>query len=246
MKKPKILLWDIETSLSLVTTFGIWDQNIPLSNIIQDWYIHCASVKELGNPKIKVAYTYTSDDRKVVEFLHKELSQADVIIAHNGDAFDIKKLNTRVLELGMTPLPPIKSIDTLKIARKNFKFMSNKLEYLAVKLGVEQKGTTSHGLWVKALKGDKKAIKEMVEYNKQDVVVLEQVYEKLKGYDHSAFNFNLYSNGEDVCPSCNSKNLKRNGYAYTSTGKYQRLTCTDCGKWSKNGINLLKTNVRKI
>jgi DNA polymerase III epsilon subunit-like protein len=56
------------------------------------------------------------------------MDEADLICAHNGDAFDIKKINSRLIVNGFKPPSPFKTIDTLKIARRVFKFDSNKLD----------------------------------------------------------------------------------------------------------------------
>src|SRR5690554_6667888 len=144
MRKPKIYLWDLETGYNIVNVFSLAvnSKYIPYSALQQERYIICGTVEELGYDNI---WTYSVDpkrpieDQKVVKGLLSKLSEADAIIAHNGDNFDLKFFNTRAVYHGFDLLPNIISIDTLKIARKHFNFNSNRLDYLAKFLGVGKK-----------------------------------------------------------------------------------------------------------
>lgn len=187
--KPKILYYDIETSHAMVLSFGLFPDFISHDNILIDWHLFSAAWQWEGEKTIHaVALTDdperfdkdVHDDYHVVKSLHAVLQEADYIVAHNGDKFDIKKLNTRIIKHGLSPLPPVKQIDTLKMARRFFCFTSNRLDYLGTFLGVGQKIRTSQELWVKAWLGEKKAIKEMKTYNKGDIVLLRDVYKKLE------------------------------------------------------------------
>lgn len=229
----RYLLWDVETSHMIAATFQLRDIDLQPDNIIQDWYIICAAWKFLDEDKVytvSVSSKDPSNDYGVVKFLLEVLSQSDCLIAHNGDAFDLKKLNTRAIYHGFKPLPPLRTIDTLKVARRYFKFSSNRLDYLGKFLGVGEKQATSPGLWMRVLKGDFGAIREMVQYNKQDVRLLEKVYLKLRPYMTSHPNEGI-GLGVPACRNCGSVHIKRNGHKYTLTGKIQRLTCVDCGAW---------------
>src|SRR3990167_2911598 len=189
---PRILLWDIETSLMPVAIFQLHQQDyIDPSAILEERYVICASWKWLDDPKMYSVSTLDDpkrykksphDDTHVIETLHCVLSEADVIIHHNGDSFDKRYVDTRILKLGLSALPPITSIDTYKVAKQKFLFNSNKLDYLGQFLGLGQKIKTTPGLWMRVMQGDKAAVKEMVDYNKQDVVLLEKVFLKLRPY----------------------------------------------------------------
>lgn len=245
MSKPNILLWDLETSLHVMAGFGIWQQNIPTKHILEEWYIICGAWKWYGEDKVHAVSTSTKDDSKVIKRIHKELMKADIIVAHNGDKFDIKKFETRCLYHGLEPLPKIVSVDTLKVAKKRFKFTSNRLDYIAKYLGVGAKLPTTDGLWLDVLRGNKKALKEMVEYNKVDVLVLEKVFDKLKPYIDT-INFNIYTN-KMVCKNCGSQHVVARGYAVTKVGKYQRYQCQECGGWSQSRLNTMTaTNLREV
>lgn len=241
--KPKILIYDIETSLMLMGGFGIWDQNISLDHILEDWHIISIAWKWYGDKKVHATYTNTRDDSKVCEEFFKVLMEADVIVAHNGDRFDIKKLETRFIANNTGVLPKIKSIDTLKIAKQRFKFTSNRLDYIAKFLGVGAKMETSKGLWMEVLRGNKKAVKEMVAYNKVDVTVLENVFKKLLPYIDGHLNYNMYTEDE-VCRNCGSLNLQSRGFSITKSGKYRRYQCMSCATWMQGKTNLKKTTIK--
>lgn len=239
----KILHFDLETSPIIATTWRLYDANINTDDIWEDWKVICAAWSWDGEDAVKaktwkpttdrkISPVMGFDDRPVIEALHREISKADALCAQNGDAFDIKKFNARCIKLGLKPIPPLQTIDTLKVARKHFKFTSNKLDFIGQFLDVGAKAETSKGLWNRVIRGDKKALAEMVEYNKQDVILLKAVYEKLKPWMQNHPNNNLFRDKE-CCPGCGSENTRYNGYIITRTRRYKRVHCQDCGKWSQ-------------
>ena len=172
------------------------------------------------------------NDGALVKHLHEFLDQADVVIAHNGDNFDIKKCNARFIFHGLTPPSPYQTVDTLKIARRHFEFDSNRLDALAKYFGIGGKlPHTGKHLWLGCMSGDLKAWKMMRQYNVHDVDLLEEVYEKLRPWSTNHPNFNLYTR-ETACPVCQGKKFQKRGHLMTRTGQKPRLQCTTCGKWS--------------
>lgn len=243
--KPKILILDIETAPILAHVWGLWDQNVGLNQIKSDWHVLSWSAKWFGDKKIMYQDQRTSksieDDKKLLEGIWKLLDEADIIVTQNGKAFDQKKLFARFILNGMKPPSSFKHIDTKQIASRHFAFTSNKLEYLTSKLCTKHKKLKTKKfqgfeLWKACLAGDKAAWNEMERYNKADVLSLEELYTKLIPWD-SSINFALYSDEPvDIC-SCGSKEFKRNGYCYTSVGKYQRHKCIKCGAELRSGQN---------
>lgn len=235
----KLLYYDIETSLQPVAVFQLANNDwIDPSNILEERYIICAAwqwerekeihtVSVLDDPKRYKKNPH--DDLYVVEKLHQILSEADVIVHHNGDAFDKRYINTRILAHGLSVLPPVASIDTYKVAKANFLLNSNKLDYVGKLLGVGQKIQTSHGLWLRVLQGDADAVREMVAYNKQDVALLKQVFLKLRPYIASHVNRELF--GEQGCPRCGSLKIQSRGVHRAITKIYQRWQCQTCHGW---------------
>lgn len=252
---PKVLLVDIETAPILAYCWGIWDQNISLNMIKSDWHLLSWSAKWLGDPDNKVMYADQrnvkdiEDDSIILKKIWKLLDEADVIITQNGKSFDAKKLNARFILNGMGPPSPYRHIDTLRIAKKNFAFTSNKLESmtsnLCSKKKLKHKEFPGFELWSECLKGNKKAWKEMEAYNKMDVLSLEELYvEHLQKWDNS-INFSIYEDSEEAKCNCGSTKLQKRGFNYSSTGKFQKLLCTDCGSWFSSKENLLLKSKRK-
>lgn len=254
--EAKVLLLDIEIAPLTAYVWGLWKQNVGLNQIENDWYVMSWSAKWLGDPKSKIMYEDQrnaldiEDDKDILTKMWDLLDQADVVIGHNLDKFDIKKLNTRFLIHGMKPPSSYRTEDTLKMARRKFSFTSNKLAYLTDKLCTRYK-KLSHAkfagfeLWKQCMLGNPDAWKEMQKYNEYDVLSLEELYLILAPWS-SQVNFNVYTEGnEDTVCVCGSTNYTLNGYSYTSTGKYQRYRCSDCGKEVRLGKNLLTKDKRK-
>ena len=244
---PRVLFWDVETVMNIVATFRLWgDQYIPHQNVLQEGYIVTASWKWLGDKRVHSVATTDDpkrfaanphDDFHVIKTLHDVLSSADVIVAHNGDQFDTKVFNARAIAHGLPPLPPVVSVDTKKIAKLKFKFNSNRLDYLGHYLGVGRKIETTPGLWMKILAGTdaerRRAIREMVIYNKQDVLLLEDVFKKLQPYMPQHVNRKLYG-GQGACPRCGSNHVQSRGTHKAVSRAYQRFQCQACGGWFRD------------
>lgn len=229
----------------VVASWGLYGQDHNHDSIISDWFIISCAWQWYGEDSIQaisVSAKDHTDDKRVVQRMHEVLSKADVLCGHNGDAFDLKKFNARAIFYGLEPIPPKPSIDTLKEARKHFKFSSNRLDYLGQYLGLGKKMDTPKGLWMDVLKGKSKAIKTMVEYNKKDVVLLRRVYEKLKPFMRNHPNRNLFSQ-EECCPTCSSENYQSRGYRLTRTTRRRQYQCQDCGSWF-TGTLAAKVNLR--
>lgn len=194
--------------------------------MLGDNKVHCYCLPDFpGYKKNK------QDDSKLLEQLWRMMDESDIIVAHNGDKFDIKKTNARFIINGMGPPSPCKSIDTLKIARASFGFDSNKLNDLAKYLNIGGKiPHTGMHLWLGCMNGDPASWKVMRKYNKHDVELLEQVYLKLRPWAKNHPNLNSYSHSI-ACPTCQSLNTQRRGLDKTLKRTYQRIHCQDCGAW---------------
>lgn len=244
--KVRILVLDIETSPLISYTWGLFDQNVALNQVVEDWSILSYAAKVLGEDKVYYADTSKSkdirNDKQLLQGLWKLLDDADIVVGQNSIAFDVKKIKARMIIHGMKPPSSFEQLDTMRIAKKHFNFTSNKLEYLSKKLCTKYKKLThkkfaGFELWNECLKGNKAAWAEMKEYNIHDVLSTEELYLKLQPYDNG-LNYNLYTVGVSTTCSCGSTNFKKNGYKYTSTGKYQRYLCLECGSESRDRINL--------
>jgi len=171
-------------------------------------------------------------DKALVSELHKDMSQDNQLICgHNLDSFDMKKMQARFAVHALPPIPTAKTIDTLKIARRHFKFDSNKLDNIGRYLGVGRKlPHTGKDLWIDAMNGCPKALALMRRYNAQDVRLLEAVYLKIRPYHTTHPNLTAYSL-KPGCPVCESTNIQSRGFNVAKTRRTQRLHCQDCGHW---------------
>jgi predicted RNA-binding Zn-ribbon protein involved in translation (DUF1610 family) len=237
---------DIENSPHLGHVWGLWQQNISLAQLQESAYVMCYAAKWLGEEFVFFDSLQHSSKKKMMKGVHKLLDEADAIIHYNGTKHDIPLLNKEFIQLGMTPPSPYKQIDLLLTAKKQFKFPSNKLEYVCKALKVGQKiQTIGHELWTRCMAGDKEAWAMMEEYNINDVVILEEVYQKMLPWIKGHANHSLYNDDKHVCPNCGSHHLQKRGYAYTLASMYQRYKCKACGHWSKDS-KILNRNQYKM
>lgn len=242
-RSPRVILLDIETSPIMGYTWGTYDQNV--LKVLENSKIISVAWKELHDEEVQVKALadyrgYKGgelDDEKLVRQVWDVLDTADIVIAHHGDAFDLKKLNARFIFYGLNAPSHYDTIDTLKVAKKFFAFDGNSLnalgEYLNEGKKIENGG---FGLWVRCMAGDKKAWQTMKDYNAQDVILLEKVYLRLRPFMSNHPNLNLVvgdpSKDGQVCGSCLSTNTIRRGFSVLKTGRKQRYQCQDCGSWS--------------
>lgn len=241
----KKLIVDIETSPNLADVWGLFNQNVGLSQLRDTTRMISFAAKWHKDPEIIFSSDFHNGRKEMVLSIHDLLSEADVAIHYNGMGFDEKHINREILlEMGR-PAAPWQSVDLLRVVKKKFRFSSNKLAHIAAQLGVENKeGHEGHTLWVKCMAGDREAWDKMRSYNRQDVVVTEQVYDKLLPWIDGHPNVNLYEGEDGLCPTCGSINIQKRGFTYTGISKFQRFQCTDCGKWSKSGTSEHRVDIR--
>lgn len=228
----KILLLDIETAPNTAYVWGLWKQNISISQIVDSSSMLCWAAKWLDEDEYEFS-SILQGKKYMLKGIHKLLSEADAVVHYNGSRFDIPTLNKEFLEAGMPPPSPYAQIDLLKTARQQFRFPSNKLDYVARALGLEgKKKHEGFELWIKCMNKDKEAWERMKEYNIQDVYLLEAVYYEFLPWIKNHPNKAIHNDSEHSCPSCGSKHIQKRGFNVTSGGKYQRFQCQDCGSWS--------------
>ena len=243
----KLLLLDIETAPNLVHVWGLWNQNVGTNQIIASGYVLCWAAKWLGQSGILFDSVHRSKPRKMLERIHKLIDQSDAVVHYNGRSFDMPTLNKEFITHGMLPPSPYKQVDLCKVAQAEFRFPSNKLEYIAKTLGLGEKFKhEGHELWIKCMSGDKAAWETMEKYNKNDVVLLEQVYERMRPWVRQHPNHGLYDEpGIPVCPSCGSGRIQRRGYSRAVVNKYIRYQCQACGTWSRHPVSEMNKEDRQ-
>ena len=258
MSKPRILVVDIENSPNLAYIWQLKNNDyISETMVAMPWYMLCWCAKWLDKNKVMSSALidfpkeYKKDPRsekKILQKLWDLLDEADIVIGHNVDGFDCKKINACFIMNNMPPPSPYKTIDTLKIAKKHFMFTSNKLNSLVkyFKIGAKVE-TGGFKLWEECMQGNKKAWRKMVTYCKNDVILSEKVYKKMLPYISNHPNLAVYVDDADPhCPKCNSDKIIKEGFSYTNAGKYQQYSCTvkTCLGWSRGKKNLRDNKVK--
>lgn len=228
--KPKIVLFDLETSPNLGYVWGKYDQDV--IRFQAEWDLLSFSYKPLGEKCVVIGQD-TSTEEELVKELWKLFDENDILIAHNAYRFDILKSNVKFAQYNLGPPSPYKVIDTLRIAKRHFAFNSNKLDDLARFFGFKPKlQTGGFDTWLGCMNGEAKAWKKMLAYNKYDTELLERVYYKLRPWMANHPNLGDVSQADHVCPKCSSPRLEKRGFTQTRAGIKQRYQCKNCGGWS--------------
>ena len=253
---PKILLIDIETKPLISYTWGIFDQNVGLNQIAEDWSIISYSAKWLGGEEIFYKDLRhkkdLTDDKELLEEIWILFNEADIVLGQNSKAFDVKKIQARMAIHKMRPPSQFKQIDTKILAKRHFAFTSNKLEYLAQKLCKTRKLTNrkfqGFELWRECIAGNLAAWEEMREYNCIDVLALEELYLALAPWG-VGIDFNIYRTESGFKCNCGSDSFTKSpDFHYAPTGVFEKWSCDSCGAWchSKGKDNNLISNRKRL
>lgn len=255
---PRITFIDIETAPHLAWCFGRWDQNLGQDNIEKESFILSVAHKKLFDPEVEgkiitdIDKLLAGDDREILEYMLEVYENTDILIGQNIKRFDHTVFRARLCAQGLPPPKPVKIIDT-KLIAKSMRFPSNSLDSLLSYLGLGRK-TKNDGisLWIRAIKGEKAALDEMMAYNKDDVLDLEDVWLMLRPFDNQSPDLGaFYEDGIDRCISCGSDNIQvREDFFFTTGGtKYRLWECNSCGKkmrYHKPSEHSVKTNFRNV
>lgn len=234
MKKHnmKILHLDIETAPTSCFTWSLWPKFISHSDIIEPGYTLCWAAMWEGERNVQ--FSSCKDGREqMVEKVWSLLDEADAVVHYNGTKFDIPILFREFVQLGLEPPSHFHQIDLLKTVRKQFKFSSNKLDYVCQELGLGNK--THHkgmGLWYGVMEGNFKDWRTMERYNKQDVKLLRKLYKRILPWIHNHPNVGMYIEDpkKPTCTNCGSTNVVQKGTQYnTKSASYDRFKCNTCG-----------------
>ena len=245
---PRILLFDIETAPLKAHLWSMWQQGVGLNQIESDWYILSFCAKWLGEEQIfyfdQRNAENIEDDYQLLLELWSLLNEADIVVGQNSKRFDTKKANARFILNGLPKPSTYRQIDTLEVAKRQFGFTSNRLEYLSDKLCTTHKKSKhkkfhGHELWSECLKGNMEAWEEMESYNRDDVLALEELYNILSSWDNTLPNFDVY-----VDNVLDMSEWEKDGFHYTNLGKYQRYRNKLTGVQRRSRVNLLTKEKR--
>lgn len=232
----KILHLDTETSPTLGYTYQKYDSTMIdvreesfMLSFAYKWE-HKKAIKALSLADFPSFKRDRHDDTELLKALWRLLDEADVVVAHNGDAFDVKQTQGYFIRKGMRPPSPFRTVDTLKVARRAFRLFSNKLTDVAKVLGIGEKVHVEHSVWRRCMDGDRRAFAELKRYNAHDVRLLSEVYHRMLPWvpNHPHVDPEM---GEGCCPNCGGMRAQRRGVDRQVGGVKARYQCQDCGKW---------------
>lgn len=246
-------MFDIETLPMEVYAWRLGEQNWSPDNIIRDWCVLGYSAKWLFESDtvsniLTSKQATTRDDKKLTMEIYDLFNQADVIIAHNGDHFDLPKMNTRFLRHGLRPPSPYLSVDTKDACKRAFGFTSNKLDYIAKYLGLPCKYHTDFDLWIRCSLGEQEALDYMHKYNVQDIFVLEDVYAIVRPWIKHP-NMALYIDTDAdtcACPKCGSLDVEWGETYRTTASVFDAFRCQHCGAVGRKKTKSLTVCTRAI
>lgn len=246
----RIVFLDIERTWGVAE--GIWQLKqqswLNPSQIIEQPRTICLAWKFEGDDDTSFhAEWMRGGHAGMVRKAHSVLDEADVVVTWNGIAFDLKHLRSEFIQADLAPPSPWKDVDLLKVCRKNFGFLSNRMGFIAEQLGLDGKMDTGQGLWKKLreAKGeDLRAARElMAQYNRIDVERTQELFHLMRPWV-SSLNLPLYSDGDQVgpfCPVCTSDDVQYRGLARNTSYSYRRFQCNQCGKWGRETTSVGKT-----
>jgi hypothetical protein len=238
---------DIETSPNTAYVWGLFKTNIAPSQIKQTGRVMCWAAQWFSDDNSDVMFEaeWPRRHKTMVRRAWNLLDEADVVVHYNGMRFDIPTLNREFVKYEMGPPSPYQQVDLLRVAKKQFRFVSNKLTHLLQELDIGDKIKTEFELWIGCMEGDPQAQKDMEAYNRNDVTELQGLYDRLLPWISTHPNHALYEDSlHPVCPNCGSYELNRRGFAYTKTQKYRRFQCKACGTWSRQRSTAVDKYIR--
>jgi hypothetical protein len=220
--------------------------------IIKDWSILTWSAKWLFDSHMHHAVVQGQEaiDRKdgsLLQPLWDLLNEANIVIAHNGAQFDVKKMNARFALNGYSPPMPYRVIDTLRVTKRTFNFSAYKLDYINKLFGLEQKGHPGMQCWKDCVAGSESALEKMSKYCDNDVRILEDLYLQIRPWIKSHPNVALFiDTDKTICTNCGSSELEWKGKYYTPAGRYKAFRCRACGAIGRSRFSDLTPEQREL
>lgn len=235
---------DIETQPNLGYFWDIFNTNIGISQIEEAVEMMCFAAKWYGDDE--TMFFHGREDRQsMIQAAWTLLDECDVVIHFYGKRFDIPHLNREFLLNGFPPPSPFKQIDLKKVVATRFNFTSNKLQFVSTQLGLAGKESTDFDLWRDCMHGSDDAWKRMESYNRQDVLLLEDVYEILLPWIPNHPSRWLYDAHASGCPTCGVGKLEEAGFATTRVSRFQQYRCSDCGSYFRDARRLDGVSVQE-
>lgn len=240
----RIVTLDIETAPKLAYVWRMFKENIGAKQIQNHGSIMSFAAVFDNEDEVVYAENRKLDaEAEITRDLIKVLDEADVVIGQNVERFDIGTINAFAVKHGIKPPSPYRVVDTMQVAKKNFKLESYSLEYMLDFFQCNYQ-KLAHAkfpgflLWQECLKGNPEAWEEMKVYNVRDTLATRELYKKMLPYIKNHPNLGVFAEADvPVCPKCGSVHMVKRGYYHTNVSKFQRYRCGGCGGWARTRYN---------
>jgi DNA polymerase elongation subunit (family B) len=243
----RILILDIETTPSLGYVYSLWRQNVGVNQIERVGEMVCMAWKWYGEKKVYFTSEWTDGRQGMLDTIWELLDEADVVVHYNGKRFDMPTINREFWHADMLPPSPYQQVDLYQVAKSKFRFLSNKLDFVAADGNLGHKmDTGGFELWLGVIRRQAAAQDKMRKYNRRDVTLTEALYVKMLPWITNHPHVGLIDGDPGACDRCGGHSFQSRGYAYTRLGMYHRYRCNDCGGWTRIGRSTERAVQRAI
>jgi hypothetical protein len=252
--RNRILILDVER-LDGITQQHWWDRGD-----LKNRYIHHETVIRHPRTTIACAKWYDSPDvirlaewdkggrKRFLRNVYDLMAEADIIVGHNVDRADVPWLKGDMhIEAGLPPLPPFKTVDTLKVMRREFGSGAPFKSLDAFCKIVGHPGKTDkydRESMERAVDGSVEDREREIDYCAGDVLATQWLYDWLRPHikNHPA----LFVDGSDSLTTCN-----RCGHETETTAKryvanvltYSMRKCTRCSAYSRLSLEPARMSI---
>ena len=234
----RLITLDIEVAPAQVVVWDLKADYVNYGNILRPRRIICLAYRWYGDSETQFLSEWTDGPEETTQQAWHLMDEADGIITWNGSAYDLPMLRTSFLLAGLGPPSPSVSIDLMKTCKRQFRLMSNSLDYVTSQIGVGRKGDSGGMKTYFALESGNEGVRDkarerMKLYNELDVEITEMAYRKIRPWISTSHPSRAIIDADQGCPICGGS-LAPRGYAYTRTGRFRRFCCNDCKAWSRS------------
>ena len=231
----KTLYIDIEAAPAKAYIWDLKTRYVPLSQVAEDGYILCFSYRWAHEDEVGFWSIWDQGHDAMIQAAHDLLSEADHVVTYNGNGYDLPRLNVEFLIARLGPPEPYHHTDLYQAVNRKFRVLSKSMNHMLKLLSLEHKlEHKGFELWTGCMQGNKEDRLVMEEYNIQDVIVMEELYEEMYPWLDHVPNASLWMEPSDKprC-RCGSENLRFKGYKRTKVLSYKQYHCNDCGSWMR-------------
>lgn len=228
-RKPRVLTVDIETSPNLCYTWGLWNQNVSLTQLLEPSRVLSFAAKWLGERKVHYWSEHHNGRGDMIRASWELYNEADMVVTYNGVSFDNAHLRREWLLAGLGPARPWQDVDLMLAIKKNFRFQSNKLAHVTEQVGLPAKiETGGQSLWNAVMDGDPGAWAKFRRYNINDVLITESLFLFLRDWLNLP-HAGLWTGDMAACHQCGSRDLRFAGLQRYKVMAYASAVCGGCG-----------------